>query len=156
MIYIALFRCLWVPGGGLEPFRPVLRSDGWLPLKKNTRHTEGRRPTGPTIRTRSSINSTKTVQSCPNCLMTAVDNSSFHSLFTKCPVSKVYLNHPRIAGFPTLAFHFCPVPIRIRLSWAQDLNFKVSDRAIVTKSTPAVEWHGAVLIMQITPCSVIF
>ena len=28
--YIALFRCLWVPGGGLEPFRRVLRSDGWL------------------------------------------------------------------------------------------------------------------------------
>ena len=33
-VYIALFRCLWVPGGGLEPFRRVLRSDGWLPLKK--------------------------------------------------------------------------------------------------------------------------
>ena len=36
-----------------------------------------------------------------------------------------------------------------------DLNFKVNDRAIVTKSPPAVEWHGAhgaVLIMQITPC----
>ena len=29
-VYIALFRCLWVPGGGLEPFRRVLRSDGWL------------------------------------------------------------------------------------------------------------------------------
>ena len=27
-VYIALFRCLWVPGGGLEPFRRVLRSDG--------------------------------------------------------------------------------------------------------------------------------
>ena len=25
-----------VPGGGLEPFRRVLRSGGWLPLKKNT------------------------------------------------------------------------------------------------------------------------
>ena len=36
-VYIALFRCLWVPGGGLEPFMRVLRSDGWLPLKKNTR-----------------------------------------------------------------------------------------------------------------------
>ena len=67
-------------------------------------------------------------------------------------MSKVYLNHPRIAGFPTLAFHFCPVAIRIRLSWPQDLNFKLSDRAIVTKSPPAVEWHGAVLFMQITPC----
>ena len=22
-VYIALFRCLWVPGGGLEPFRRV-------------------------------------------------------------------------------------------------------------------------------------
>ena len=22
-VYIALFRCLWVPGGGLEPFRGV-------------------------------------------------------------------------------------------------------------------------------------
>ena len=31
-VYIALFRCLWVPGGGLEPFRRVLRSGGWLPL----------------------------------------------------------------------------------------------------------------------------
>ena len=29
-VYIALFRCLWVPGGGLEPFRRVLRSDSWL------------------------------------------------------------------------------------------------------------------------------
>ena len=36
-VYIALFRCPWVPGGGLEPFRRVLRSGGWLPLKKNTR-----------------------------------------------------------------------------------------------------------------------
>ena len=35
-VYIALFRCLWVPGGGLDPFRRILRSDGWLPLKKNT------------------------------------------------------------------------------------------------------------------------
>ena len=35
-VYIALFRCPWVPGGGLEPFRRVLRSGGWLPLKKNT------------------------------------------------------------------------------------------------------------------------
>ena len=33
-VYIALFRCLWVPGGGLEPFRRVLRSDGWLPLPR--------------------------------------------------------------------------------------------------------------------------
>ena len=33
-VYIALFRCLWVPGGGLEPFRRVLRSDGWLPPKE--------------------------------------------------------------------------------------------------------------------------
>ena len=29
-VYIASFRCLWVPGGGLEPFRQVLRSGGWL------------------------------------------------------------------------------------------------------------------------------
>ena len=35
-VYITLFRCLWVPGGGLEPFRRALRSGGWLPLKKNT------------------------------------------------------------------------------------------------------------------------
>ena len=27
-VYIALFRCLWVPGGGLEPFMRVLRSEG--------------------------------------------------------------------------------------------------------------------------------
>ena len=33
-VYITLFRCLRVPGGGLEPFMRVLRSDGWLPLKK--------------------------------------------------------------------------------------------------------------------------
>ena len=25
-LYIALFRCIWVSGGGLEPFRRVLRS----------------------------------------------------------------------------------------------------------------------------------
>ena len=31
-VYIALFRCLWVPGGGLEPFRRVLRSGGWRSL----------------------------------------------------------------------------------------------------------------------------
>ena len=67
-------------------------------------------------------------------------------------MSKGYLNHPRIAGFPTLAFHFCPVSTRIRLSWAHDLNFKFNDRAIVTNSPPAVEWHRAVLVMQITPC----
>ena len=67
-------------------------------------------------------------------------------------MSKVYLNHPRIAGFPTLAFHFCPISTRIRLSWAQDLNFKPNDRAIMTKSPPAVEWHRAVLVVQITPC----
>ena len=36
-VYIVLFQCPWVPGGGLEPFRRVLRSGGWLPLKKNTR-----------------------------------------------------------------------------------------------------------------------
>ena len=29
-VYVALFRCLWVPGGGLGLFRRVLRSDGWL------------------------------------------------------------------------------------------------------------------------------
>ena len=29
-VYIALFRCLWVPGGCLEPFRQVLRSGGWV------------------------------------------------------------------------------------------------------------------------------
>ena len=83
--------------------------------------------------------------------MTAIDNSSSHSLFTKCP-RFIDLNHPRIGGFPTLAFHFCPVSTRIRLSWAQDLNFKLSDHVIVTKSPPAVEWHGAVLIMQTAPC----
>ena len=33
-VYIALFRCLWVPGGGLESFKRVLRSEGWLPLNK--------------------------------------------------------------------------------------------------------------------------
>ena len=38
-VYIALFRCLWVPGGGLEPFRRVLRSDGWLPLKQFWKHS---------------------------------------------------------------------------------------------------------------------
>ena len=27
-VYIALFRCLWVPGGGLEPLRRVLRFGG--------------------------------------------------------------------------------------------------------------------------------
>ena len=32
-VYIALFRCLWVPGGGLEPFRRVLRSG--KPTAKN-------------------------------------------------------------------------------------------------------------------------
>ena len=101
-VYIASFRCPWVSGGGLEPFRGVLHSGGWLPLKKNTR------------------------------LATHWPNDP-HSNLRKFQVSKVYLNHPRIAGFPTLAFHFCPVSTRIRLSWAQDLNFKVSDRAIVTK-----------------------
>ena len=29
-VYIELFRCPWVPGGGLEPFRRVLRCGGWL------------------------------------------------------------------------------------------------------------------------------
>jgi len=50
--------------------------------------------------------------------------------------SKVYLNHPRIAGFPALAFRFFSVSIRNRWSWPQDLNF-------VTKSPPTVERHGA-------------
>ena len=33
-VYITLFRCRWVPAGGLDPFRR--RSSGLLPLKKNT------------------------------------------------------------------------------------------------------------------------
>ena len=36
-VYIALFRCLWVRGGGLEPFRRVLRSDGSQPSERKTR-----------------------------------------------------------------------------------------------------------------------
>ena len=51
----------------------------------------------------------------------------------------------------SLSHHACAVVIQL-CPWAQDLNFKRSDRAIVTKSPPAVEWHGAFLIMQITPC----
>ena len=47
-VYIALFRCLWVPGGGLEQFRRVLRSDGWgsQPSKRKTRLNGSKPPPG--------------------------------------------------------------------------------------------------------------
>ena len=34
-VCIALFWCLWVFGGGLEPFKRILFSGGLLPLKRN-------------------------------------------------------------------------------------------------------------------------
>ena len=36
-VYIALFRCSWVPGGGLEPFRRVLHSLGEA-NRQNVKH----------------------------------------------------------------------------------------------------------------------
>ena len=56
-VCIVLFRCLWVPGGGLEPFRQILPSGNLLPLKRNERQAT----TGATARTQSFINSTKMV-----------------------------------------------------------------------------------------------
>lgn len=38
-VCIALFRCLCVPGDGLEPFRQVLLSNGLLPLKRKGKQT---------------------------------------------------------------------------------------------------------------------
>ena len=42
-VYIALFRCLWVPGGGLEPFRRVLRSGGWFTRLNGSKPPPGTR-----------------------------------------------------------------------------------------------------------------
>ena len=39
-VYIALFRCPWIPGGGLEPFSRVLRAGGWLPLKETKKQNK--------------------------------------------------------------------------------------------------------------------
>ena len=46
-VYIALFRCLWVPGGGLEPFRRVLRFTLKKMVEKSSQFLSSEQPCEP-------------------------------------------------------------------------------------------------------------